>query len=190
MACEESKKGLTVDNDIKAKLLTENSQLVETLAKNAENKKVYIDVLVERAEAVTNAAAAVFPTPPYDIHFSFQLYPEYPGDFRLEVKGVSSWKELEPLFERLDGIYPLDGWSTIDIAETYTRIYTHGSTRDQVLVVAATLVGDTKDCKRVLKGWSEPVVCKSSPIYGFDCVGEGVVTGIPTPDKLEDDIPF
>jgi hypothetical protein len=136
----------------------------------------------------------------YDCH---NLRPEV----SLWVEKLTSWAIVEPILLQASGVFPLEAWTSRDMAETYTRHY--GISWDWEYTakpgfkasIFASLVGDTNDCKRIFKGYkvrSKEDIPKPEPLYAFDCgPGTDPLEKLPTnpddspqPRSFEDEIPF
>lgn len=98
------------------------------------------------------------------------------GEATLQVRcymnnPVATWAEVLPLLEALEpwGFDTL-AWRNEDIAETYTRVFNNSAVGGMLaLSVYVNLPGDTDECRRVVKGFTEGYMSRPEPIYGFDC---------------------
>lgn len=87
------------------------------------------------------------------------------------TKPITTWGEMLPLLEALAPLgFSENGWKNEDVAATYTRVF-NNTILDGRLVLAlhANLPGDTDECRRIVKGYTEGWITKPEPIYGFDC---------------------
>lgn len=83
---------------------------------------------------------------------------------------VPDWGALIPVMEALDaaGLVNANAWHNTDHADDYTREFT-ARIGDIELSIFARLPGDTSECRRVLKGFTDGYVSKPEPIYEFEC---------------------
>lgn len=92
---------------------------------------------------------------------------------------ISNWREVTPVIESLADLCPVDQWENEDQADDWTRKYigviarnSENNRAEFSIEIYARLPGDTKECRRVIKGFTEGYVSKPEPVYAFECQGE------------------
>lgn len=111
------------------------------------------------------------------IHAALTIY--------LTLEKVPSWSAMIPVFDALAARgFDADGWTSHDDAASYSRVYNYTVKKDldgedpgRVEVqITASLPGDTDTCKRIITGYTNPVMDAPAPaptpIYKLVCEGE------------------
>lgn len=152
---------------LRAKVFTGLYAAIEKNYEEIEKHKERLSQMMERGRLIEQAAQALLSAYPYTV--SFHHFSHFPGDFHITVKDLGNWRDLAPFLEAVSGFVKLEEWETKDDAESFSRIYTNGDVWSSQIILTATLKPDTADCRRVITGWTEPIIMEKKPIYGFEC---------------------